>query len=253
MTEPVDRFQPWLDQVCARPLPANPMARVRLLAKELAEGAVVGVWSPDIRTFRGEIMVSEMRLYFETRWGESLPNILLLIANGYLENEKSDVPTQTPYLVITQRAFDLLEEAEPAQIFISYRRSESSAFALLVLARLKMAGLAPFLDLSLTPGEDWQEGLRERIRAYNALIVLLGPQTLKSEVVLQEIGWAIDAGLTIIPVWHGSFQYRSGEWDVPLKVDRALSATHTIRVTEESALGYNNAVVELLNRFGVTP
>jgi hypothetical protein len=32
-----------------------------------------------------------------------------------------------------------------------------------------------------------------------------------------------------------------------------LRTTHTIRVLEESALGYNNAIVELLNRFGVTP
>ena len=31
------------------------------------------------------------------------------------------------------------------------------------------------------------------------------------------------------------------------------TGAHTIRVLEESAVGYNNALVELLNRFGVTP
>ena len=30
----------FLDKVCQRPLPQNPMARIRTLAKELAEGAV---------------------------------------------------------------------------------------------------------------------------------------------------------------------------------------------------------------------
>lgn len=32
-----------------------------------------------------------------------------------------------------------------------------------------------------------------------------------------------------------------------------LNTRHTIRVLEESALAYNNAIVELLNRFGITP
>jgi hypothetical protein len=36
-------------------------------------------------------------------------------------------------------------------------------------------------------------------------------------------------------------------------VREALASRHTIRVLEESALAYNNAIIELLNRFGVTP
>ncbi|MBZ0276220.1 MAG: hypothetical protein K8I60_08755, partial [Anaerolineae bacterium] len=73
------------------------------------------------------------------------------------------------------------------------------------------------------------------------------------EVCLKEITWAIESGLSIIPVWHNGFTYRSADWSLAPAVDQALSKTHTIRVIEESAVAYNNALVELLNRFGVTP
>jgi hypothetical protein len=174
------------------------------------------------------------------------PNLTLLVSNGYLQADNND-------LYLTRAAFDLLQEAEPASIFISYKRSESSAFALLVLARLKQAGLEPFLDLALVPGENWSEGLKERIGKYDYLIALLGRETLKSKVVIQEIQWALEAHLNIIPIWHNGFVYKSGEWKLPPEIDEALSNRHTIRVLEESALAYNNAIVELLNRFGITP
>lgn len=245
------KFELWMTTVLQRPLPQNPMARVRTLAKELAEGATQGAWGVEISTFRGAPNEAPVQVYFKQRWADASPNIGILVSNGYLSYNPTT--SQQGDLTITKAAFDLIEEAEPANIFISYKRSESSAFALLVLARLKMAGFEPFLDLALQPGDDWEKGLKERIQKYQYLIAILGKDTLKSEVCLKEIQWAIEAGLSIIPIWHNGFIYKSGEWDVSLKVDAALSKTHTIRVLEESALAYNNAIVELLNRFGVTP
>jgi ADP-ribosylglycohydrolase len=52
-----------------------------------------------------------------------------------------------------------------------------------------------------------------------------------------------------MPIWHNGFVYRPEEWSqLPPEVSRVLGTTHTIRVLEESALAYNNAIVELLNR-----
>lgn len=245
------KFEQFMQTVLQRPLPQNPMARVRTLAKELAEGATQGVWGVEISTFRGSPNEAPVQVYFKQRWEDKSPHIGILVSNGYLTYNPTS--SQQGDWIITKAAFDLIEEVEQASIFISYKRSESSAFALLVLARLKMAGLEPFLDLSLVPGEDWEAGLKKRIEKFDYLIVILGKDTLKSEVCLKEIQWAIEAGLSIIPIWHNGFSYKTGEWDVSLKVDAALSKTHTIRVLEESALAYNNAIVELLNRFGVTP
>ncbi len=230
-----------------RPLPAHPMTRVKTLAKELAEGAASGVWGAEIPSFRGGITDEDVKTYLQERWDSLPPSLFLLLVNEYAVWENNT-------MVLTRAAFDLLDEAEPASIFISYKRSESSAFALLVLARLKMAGLQPFLDMALQPGEDWQQGLKGRIQQYQYLIALLGKETLNSDVVRDELLWALDARLTILPVWHNGFSYRSSDWqNLDPHLDQLLTRAHTIRVIEESAVGYNNAIVELLNRFGVTP
>ncbi|MEZ4670556.1 MAG: toll/interleukin-1 receptor domain-containing protein [Anaerolineae bacterium] len=247
-----DQLEQFIAGLQQRALPQNPMARVRLLAKELAEGAAAGVWGVAISPCRGAPNDGGVHEYFNKRWADLPPHMGILVSNGYLAYDPIAGSAQGT-LTISKAAFDLIEEADPANIFISYKRSESSAFALLVLARLKAAGLEPFLDLALQPGDDWEKGLKERIEKYQYLIAILGKETLQSEVCIKEISWAIEAGLAIIPIWHNGFTYKSGAWDVSLKVDVALSKTHTIRVIEESALGYNNAIVELLNRFGVTP
>ena len=245
-------FDAFMQQVTQRVLPNNSMARVRVLAKELAEGAVGAVWGYSISTFRGEVNDRLVMRYFQERWGDALPNLGLLIGSGYLE-EGLDTFNKVNAVRITEKAFDLVEEGEPADVFISYRRKDSSAFALLVLARLKAAGLNAFVDMTIQPGDNWQTHLKEQIQRRDYFVLLLGKESLSSKVLHQEVQWAIDSGAQIMPIWHSGFLYTTGEFSVPPEIDRVLSTTHTIRVLEESALGYNNAIVELLNRFGITP
>lgn len=253
----------FLDKVCQRPIPQNKIAQVRTLAKELAEGATEGLWETTFSAWHNDRDQGEIGLrfqpdfdtllrYFQTRWQATpAPNLPLLVTNTYLTAEQHD--RFRTYFTITRSAFDLIDEVEPARIFISYKRSESSAFALLVLARLKAEGLEPFLDMAIEPGQKWQEHLEERIRHSDYFILLLGPSTLHSTVTRQEIVWALQSPCVLIPIWHNGFRYQSGEWNLPVEMDAALQNTHTIRVLEESALAYNNAIVELLNRFGITP
>jgi hypothetical protein len=257
-------FDAFLTRVLVRPLPRPPIARVRLLAKELAEGAVEEVWPSAIEMTEENEVISEtevrrvpafrgeyIRAYLQRRWNNEYPKLHLLVDNGYLttwEQNRFNFGYQ-----LTKAAFDLLEEAAPASIFISYKRSESSAFALLVLARLKEHGLDAFVDLTIQPGDNWQQHLRDQVRQRQYFVALLGRGSLASEVVQQELTWALESGAAIIPIWHNGFTYRSGEIALPPRLDALLSSTHTIRVLEESALAYNNAIVELLNRFGITP
>lgn len=241
------QMEPFMRKVRGREVPKSPVARIRALAKELAQGAYDGMWPLEIYAFRGAVAEGTVTHYLEERWGDQAPSFALLVVTGYLSWNSSNT-----YL-ITKQAFDLLDEAEPSNIFISYRRKDSSAFALLVLARLQLAGLSPFLDMSLVPGEDWQQGLKSRIQEYDYLVLLIGPDTLSSREVVKEIEWALEAGVKVIPVWHGGFSFRPGVYPLPVQIETLLQSTHTIRVLEESAVGYNNALVELLNRFGVMP
>lgn len=273
MTDQIETY-PFIERLLQRPLPASPIGRIKTLARELAEGAAAGVWEQAFtyflygtedqeyieyvagRTYDNPLFLPEsdvLRQYLKKRWNAPLDfrELRLLEVNGYLV-ERIFSQGEKEYSV-TKAAFDLIEEVEPATIFISYRRRDSSAFALLVLKTLKEAGLNAFLDMTIQPGDNWHAYIRDQIRAHEYFILLLGKETLSSEVVRDEIRWAHEAGATILPVWHSDFEYRPAEWDLPPEIDRILQTTHTIRVLDESALGYNNALVELLNRFGITP
>ncbi len=236
----------FIAKTCARPLPLNPMARVRTLAKELAEGAVEGLWDTYIYTFRRTVNDENVSLYLEKRWNENHPSLDLLEMNEY-------ATWPADLFTLKKAAFDLLEEAEAASIFISYKRSESSAFAMYVLTALKHAGLAAFVDMTLLPGENWRQELEQRIRTSDYFILLLSNETLASQVTLQELAWAIQYERKIIPIWHNRFSYQPERWGLPAPLNDTLSNVHTVRVLDESALGYHNAMVELLNRFGITP
>lgn len=281
MDESQDKFEQFMQNVMQRPLPDHPMTRVQTMAKEMAEGAVERLWLPSLR-FTGamhpsrlieevarrvdqnphlplsssthialglqeEEGVKKFLKYVAFRWKLDYPDLELLAVNGYIS-----MPSGTSFSIL-KPAFDLLTEAEPSTIFISYRRKDSSAFALLILKSLKERRLNAFLDMALIPGENWHAELEKRVKAYDYLIALIGRDTLKSEVCLREIGWALEAGLTIIPVWHNGFNFQANKWGIPAEIGHLLATTHAIAVKEESASGYNTAIVELLNLFGVTP
>lgn len=270
------KFEAFMQRVMQRPLPSNPMAQIRTLAKELADGSAANFWKPTFSFGSLDAPKSKKRIdpdfreqpldsqetyltdYVDRRWGfEDVPNLELLVLNEYLHKVQIDNSFtfgRPIYLLeLTRKAFELVDEIEPAEIFISYRRKESSAFALLVLARLKEFELNAFLDMTIRPGDNWHAYIKEQIQQRDYFVLLLGKETLASSVVKDEILWAIEANAEIIPIWHNGYEYANGAIDLPDEISRVLGSTHTIRVLEESALAYNNAIVELLNRFGIMP
>ena len=235
------------------PIPNGDVARVKLLAKELALGAHKNLWDTTMIAIsdygRWKPCFSNLETVFEKRWTDHDFGRLadLLIAHRYAESLENA-------LSISSRAFDLLDETAPYDVFISYKRSESSAFALLVLARLNEHGLVPFVDMALEAGGKWHADLEERIRGCDYFIILLGKDTLSSPMTVKEIQWALQYERTIIPAWHSGFDLKDEKRsEIDETVKDAIQQTNAIRVHDESASGYNSAIVELLNRFGVTP
>jgi hypothetical protein len=263
-----ERFEAWFERTCQSPIPNNPLAKYRTIAKELADGILTTILPKEIFVMRFEkgpvsrkeevfrIQPKFVTEYLKRRWGSKELDWDLLRSVGYIESHESsenNLQRQVNYS-LTERAYLLLDDQETTSVFISYRRAESSAFALLILSRLKSVGVNAFVDMSLQPGENWQMGIKERIQNYDVFIMVLSTMTLTSIEVLRELKWALEAGLEIIPIWHNGFHYQDTDWSsLSVEVQQVLTKTHTIRVLEESASGYNTAIVELLNRFGITP
>ncbi len=262
----------FLEERSKIPIPNGDTAWIKLLAKELALGVHRNLWEPwriaRLNMGRARTMSNDSEDYFTTRWKDRDVSHLVgvLVGHEYMirgEDQRA--------LHLSTKAYDLLEDVEPYDVFISYKRSESSALALLVLARLKEHSLVPFVDMALEAGGNWHADLEKRIKDCDYFIVLLGEKTLSSDMTVKEICWASESNRTIIPVWHNKFG-RSEDFDLKAKiyeyapkwedkfvvekedlVIEIFQQTNAIIVHDESASGYNTAIVELLNRFGITP
>ena len=236
-----------MENTFERQAPTDTLERVHEFARDLAYGVTIGLWhsqvhwlkllNPDISK-HSKIFAENLR----PKWGRDFPSEYLLLSFGYFEIFGSD--TGSSYL-LTQKAFQLLEKpSAPPSVFISYRRQDSSAFALLLEARLRLVGNPnPFVDKNLIPGEEWNIQLKQQIETAKYFVVLVGNTTLSSPHVLQEIEWAKQSNSTIISIWHQGAIMTD---DTP----EILKTRHAIRITPENALEYENAVNQLLNAMG---
>jgi hypothetical protein len=259
-------LRPFSDEI-----PNNPIGRLKAFVRDLAFGAVSGYWDHGAsfdrtasdtdtggwflsRDFSGftDDKNSLFRSFVAQKWGGNIPTPFVLEAMGYFAKEVIGDRTSQKRRVFTEKAYELLDDVPQSPIFISYSRSDSSAFALLILARMKAVGLNPFLDITgLVGGDYWHTRLDEEIENSTHLLCLVGKTTLDSEYVRREIRLADEHGLTIIPVFHNGMQV--SELDLDLEEARILQSRQIITVADESSEEYNRAIVRILNIFGVTP
>ncbi len=228
------------------------MQRAVEFARDLAQGVADGKWATHCRVSFTGMGGAEWSLFadpvyedelFSVKWQDNPPSAELLTTLGYLSFLRRTEGGDLIY-ILTEKALSLLEQpAAPPSVFISYKRDQSSAFALLIEARLRLAGNPnPFVDKNLTPGDNWHGKLEATIKGCEYFVSLIGPKTLESAMVIKEIQWAESAGAKIISIWHG----RSIDSTAP----EVLRTHHAIEVTGESALEYETAVNQLLNALG---
>jgi hypothetical protein len=234
-----------------QPAPTEPIKRAHAFAYDLAYGVAQGFWDVQFQLKRmGDRTI--WHIYAENtwdgrdpanallgdKWNNNPPSPSLLSALGYLDSFGGELYS------LSEKALSLLEAPpHPPDVFISYKRDQSSAFALLIEARLKIAGNPnPFLDKNILAGEEWHGHLESAIKQSEFFICLIGPKTLESDMVKQEIAWAEEAGCRIISIWHGC----TISDDAP----EVLKQRQVIQVGGHSALEYETAVNQLLNSMG---
>lgn len=258
------------------PPDGDQLDRIEFLAKALAYGAVNNIWGPRfiasswnhtdpespsnpavglgprrlwvgeyLGTWEHEDFKTRLKDYLSNKWQDKQPFASYLEALGYFE-KIDEVVSPNHGLVekykLTPKAFSLLEKPSTApHVFISYKRGPSSTFALLIEARLKIAGNSNvFVDKNIKPGEYWHGRLREQVEQCKEFLCLVAPGTLESTWVQKEIDWAIEMGKRVISIWHGCEIIQ----DIP------ITQTQAIQVTGESAEDYEMAVNKLLNSLG---
>jgi uncharacterized membrane protein len=98
--------------------------------------------------------------------------------------------------------------------FISYSRNDSE-FALRLAQDLKTAGASVWLDqLDIQPGVPWDNAIETALSKSPVMLLVLSPDSAKSDNVRNEISFALEEGKIIIPVLYM-------DCTVPLRLQRA--------------------------------
>lgn len=250
-------------------VPKEKVAQIHEFATDLAVGFNEGVWSLRILPARIPSYIaslpppspkpwsienlsnnSEPAKAMRSKWSENNhPDFRALVSFGYF------IQADNKSYILTEKALRLADApATPPNVFISYKRSESSAFALLLEARIKYETTAsPYLDKSIELGDDWHARLEEKVKASKAFVCIIAPTTLKprddgsKSYVLREIEWALASEKTdlIIPVWHHGYDGKH-ENDI-------IKGKNAEPIESESAKNYDTAVNQIMNRLGYSP
>ena len=158
------------------------------------------------------------------------------------------------YSRLTSKAIELLyKPVIPPTIFIAYGRKQSSAFALLLEARLQAQGSSVFVDKIIEGGDEWERKIETTIRTQiSHFICLLAPGTLDSPNIRNEINWSYESDTVSlrIPIWHSGFEKPDDETlrEYGGRIKEFVDVPNALRVTEESAKAYDGEVSLLLNQ-----
>ncbi len=97
--------------------------------------------------------------------------------------------------------------------FISYSRNDSE-FALRLAQDLKTAGASVWLDqLDIQPGVPWDNAIETALSKSPVMLLVLSPDSARSDNVRNEISFALEEGKVIIPVLYM-------DCTVPLRLQR---------------------------------
>jgi hypothetical protein len=98
-------------------------------------------------------------------------------------------------------------------VFISYSRKDTG-FATRLVNELKENDIEDwFYQRDIPAGKRWDNKIEQAIKNCTHLLVILSPDSVASENVKDEIGFALGEKKTIIPVMHR-------DCEVPMRIDR---------------------------------
>src|SRR5687768_5595710 len=94
----------------------------------------------------------------------------------------------------------------PNQIFMSYSRADTD-FVVKLISELINQGLNIWLDQhKIGAGQRWDNTIQEALQNSDLFIIVLSPNSVASENVLDELSFAIHSGIRIIPVLYRDCQ-----------------------------------------------
>lgn len=89
-----------------------------------------------------------------------------------------------------------------SKAFFSYSRQDSE-FTLKLAKDLRAMGAPLWLDqLDITPGHHWDTAVEKAIGVASSLVIVLSPDSIQSQNVMDEVSFALEEGKLVIPVLY---------------------------------------------------
>ncbi len=89
---------------------------------------------------------------------------------------------------------------DTGKTFFSYSRADS-AFVTKLAKGLREAGVNIWLDqLDIVPGTHWDSAIETALVSAPRVIIVLSPESVKSNNVMDEVSFALENGKTVIPI-----------------------------------------------------
>lgn len=193
-----------------KPIPSDRTQQVELFTRQLAWAVMHENWQQPFYCSGGDWNNASEDAGFKRlleKWKNSGPKekkikpppAELLVSVGYMRFEGGK-----GYL-LEPKAMNLIRSI--GNVFISYSHEYSSAFALLIEARLRMVGVTVFVDKDISGGTKWKDELETNISQCQHFVCLVGGgNTLKSGGgVDNEITLATGGNCKLITVFHNKF------------------------------------------------
>ncbi|MBI2730257.1 MAG: toll/interleukin-1 receptor domain-containing protein [Sphingobacteriales bacterium] len=90
------------------------------------------------------------------------------------------------------------------KIFFSYSRADSE-FVLKLAKDLRKSGADIWLDqLDIAPGSHWDASIEKALHSAGTLLIILSPNSVASENVMDEVSYALEEGKKVIPILHAN-------------------------------------------------
>jgi hypothetical protein len=110
-------------------------------------------------------------------------------------------------------------------LFISYGRGESLAFAARLHQRIRQAGLDVWFDkVNIPHGDDYQQRINHGIERAHNFIFIIAPHAIRSKYCLIEVGHALQCGKRIIPLLH--IMPANEDWSYAAQQERQAGNDH---------------------------
>jgi hypothetical protein len=104
-------------------------------------------------------------------------------------------------------------QVQGMKIFFSYARSDSK-FVLKLAEDMRSAGVDLWIDqLDIPTGARWDQSVEDALKACPRLLIILSPESVASQNVMDEVAFAIDQNKKILPILYQNC-------DIPFRIKR---------------------------------